>query len=47
MQCRARRHENLAQAKICLERGAGLVVSYSNCGTELPPSAKFCLECGE
>jgi hypothetical protein len=30
-----------------LECGARLAATCSNCGTELPLSAKFCLECGE
>jgi Double zinc ribbon len=41
------RHENPAQAKFCLECGAGLAFNCSHCGTALPASAKFCLECGE
>ncbi len=39
MQCPACRHENPAQATFCLECGARLVVSCSNCRAELPPSA--------
>lgn len=46
MQCAACRHENPAQATVCLECGVRLVVICSTCGTQLPSSAKFCLECG-
>src|SRR5262245_5692222 len=47
MQCPACRYENPAQAKLCLECGARLVVTCPNCRAELPPSSKFCPECGQ
>ena len=40
-------HENQLQAKFCLECGAGLALTCSKCGTELPSEAKFCFQCDQ
>ncbi len=38
-------HDNPSQAKFRLECGARLAVTCPQCGSELPPSATFCLKC--
>lgn len=37
----------VAKGKFCPECGHKFVMSCPNCGKEVPPGAKFCLECGE
>ena len=37
---------NRESAKFCLGCGHAFTLSCSACGTELPPAARFCDECG-
>ncbi len=39
-------HARVMPGKFCSECGMPLVVKCANCQSELPPGAKFCLECG-
>jgi hypothetical protein len=39
-------HPNPAGSRFCLECGASFALRCAHCGTELPPSAKFCNTCG-
>jgi hypothetical protein len=47
MKCPRCQHENLPQAKFCLECGARVALTCTKCRSEMPAAAKFCLECGE
>jgi len=40
-------HEHFAGALLCGDCGETLAVGCPHCGVALPPSAKFCLECGQ
>jgi class 3 adenylate cyclase len=40
------KHENSSGAMVCGACGESLMVRCPHCGVALPPTAKFCLECG-
>ena len=46
MKCLACQHDNDAVAVFCEECGRKLALACAGCGTELKPTAKFCLKCG-